>query len=397
MVRRIFGLVAVLASVGACGQLLGIETIHDDPADASVSGDAATPLDGPSREASGGSGNDATVDASADTPPPADAEIDAALPDARTDAAPLDSGPTGAALGCTSADGGPVSFPLNSADLNLAALVIDDGGIYMSDSTGVRRCTLDGCLGGATVVSSTKVFALGADGEHVIWCTNHNVQLADPNGTQTTSFVDWEGCGFLASHGADLYWANQASGGRVIHGVDDPEGGAANQVVSDTYGAAVALAPTSHSLFFMERDGTDASVVDHVVQCDLPSCDAGANVIGTAAPGAFVPALAANEERVFWGDPSSARLLACDVSGCAAGPSVVVGDASVTSVFADEGNVYWTDPNGVYKTPLDGGATKTLASPRGAGHVVANSACVYWTTSGAVEGGQSGVQAVRQP
>jgi hypothetical protein len=77
----------------------------------------------------------------------------------------------------------------------------------------------------------------------------------------------------------------------------------------------------------------------------------------------------------------------------------------VASVFADDQALYWTSrdlpsANGsVYKTPLDGGPTQTVASNhRGPGHVVANAACIYWTDIGLVSPSTSGkVLGVRQP
>jgi hypothetical protein len=108
-------------------------------------------------------------------------------------------------------------------------------------------------------------------------------------------------------------------------------------------------------------------------------------VLGTATtgPGVIPPAITANEETVYWGDPGGQQIMACDVGGCADGGRVFA-DAAVSSVHADETALYWTSTvnaiGEVYKTPLDGGATATLATKqRGPSHVLANGACVYWT------------------
>jgi hypothetical protein len=390
VVRRAFAVALAAASLAACAQLLGIEAVHDDPADASAPVDGAVAQDAAADHAAD-AGVDGPADATIDVPPSVDAPVDTA---------PADTGPTvDPALGCTTPDGGPVGFFTNVSTFPLA-LAIDHAGIYVEDINGVRRCSLEGCDSGTTVVYPSQPQAFGADDEHLVVCDNGVLTITDPNGNTVRSWVALTGCSPVAAHGLDVYWANY---GEIHHAEDAPDAGQ-SPAVNPTPGAITEMAPTSRWLFFLAQPDPEAGA-QSAVRCDLPSCDGGAVVLGSASPGTgnLAPTIAANESHVFWADPSSRALLTCSADGCDGGPSVMVADAAVSGVFADEGALYWATSEGafgnVYKTPLDGGPTVTLAvNQRVPARLTANAACVYWTDNGFKPTNSPGlVLGVRQP
>jgi len=219
--------VSVTATLGAaaCGQLLGIQDVHDDPRDATATESAA---DAPS-----------LVDAAADArQPSADAATSDAVDDtgAAADAAFVDA-PDGPdpSLGCPAGDaGGTIFYKASVATLTFA---VDSNYFYAASSTTIIRCSIEGCSGPTQQIAQDNIYDLAANGRHVIWTTAAgapNINVATPDGVIVGGRLMGI-AGPVAAAGNDI-WA-------VSQGTDQP--GALWQVIDAPSGIDASIPPNS--------------------------------------------------------------------------------------------------------------------------------------------------------
>ncbi len=396
---RGLGFAAVALHLAACAQILGIDAVHDDAPDASPGAADATTSEPPDGQVDGhvASANptppdatpDALADGSNDGQPASDAR---SLPDAAT---------VDPALGCTGPDGGSVRFfPVNAISTYPLATAIDDSNVYVSDTNGIRACSLASCASGVTVVTSgmPRAFAVGA--LHVFVGDSATLSVIDRKGMLVQSFIA-SGLTHLVAHADEVYWSSGAVAHRLV---DAPD--ASDVPVVTAPGPIAALAANADSLFYVVFDGAGAG---SIYRCAAPACAGGASPVATIGPvdASKLPdvLLTADARSVYWYDPTLASVRACAATGCGAGPRTVLAAVTPSSLFVDATGVYWTQTNSqspdtgtVHKLPSDGGASVLIDdqsfNPQS---IVANASCVYWATPSIPSIPHGAVWAKRQP
>jgi hypothetical protein len=385
-VRLVALAVAAAAAVLACAQVLGIQSIHDDPAGG---GD-------------GGLGDQSVPDHSVPDQTVADQSVPDVGADASFDAGPDTNGPN-PALACPPVDGGATLFIRTGVEVARFAL----HGKYVFIALGVSRpgllrCPVEGCAeAGAAVYTAASGIALdvAANANHIFWLDNANqlqaVHIADLDGTDiATKLVT--AADRVVNVGSNAY---VLSGGGVSHVSDSPAGIDASvdwvrHDVSVSYGE---LAASASWVAFTDYDDAGAT---NVFVCPTSGCPDGAAPVDQIAPYDInYPAVhvAVDESNVYYTNPAIQAVVWCPVSGCSGPRNVVASGVVASSVAVDSTGIYYgVEPFGVpaslQKAPFDGGSPVFVADPQHIPiEVGANSACVYWTTAAGLGGNVDGV------
>lgn len=382
MVRRVIvvGGGAGLLAIAACAQVLGIQDVHDDPADSGHALDA-TALDGatlpdvsgPDVADSGAPSADSSVGYDAGNP------TDAAIADRAVDVGRVPD----PSLACPRGDGGPTQFlAVGGASFHFA---IDGQYLYAAPPSSVLRCSIEGCEGGAPAqISQDSVADITTNGRDVIWSATQGfaaLVIATPDGTSRGGQLVTKP-GAVAAVGSDVWTLDD---GIVIHAIDDPSGVDASSppfytpTTSTTY-QRIAASPSYVAFSEPDDAGTDIFV------CPRSGCADGAAPLWyvDSTSNGFPFVVAVDDQNVYFTDPVANVLESCPVSGCGGTPTVLTPNVSTDSIVPTPAGLYWAGQNGgvngVYRTPYDGGkplvVVATTAPPV---EVRVNDTCVYWS------------------
>jgi hypothetical protein len=181
--------------------------------------------------------------------------------------------------------------------------------------------------------------------------------------------------------------------GSTSGGADAGDGG----VARDAGAVMDAGAPGSDASDAQPESGPDSAASPCVPACTTTAPSTANCVIGrcvvTLASGQRSPtSLAVDSARVYWLNASGTSglgLYAVSIAGgapAALGAPNSVGSQLSDNVLAiDANNAYWGGYPGLYRTPLDGGATTALATTGYPEGVAIDSTNVYWTAGTTVQ------------
>ncbi len=374
---------AVLAlslTPAACAGLVGIQSIHDDPADggAQDSGGDRT-VDAPteaeatdSSAAEGASGDDGATDA--------DMPIDGGTTEGAVEAGP------DPLTGCTS-DAAVTVFV--QAAGNVLKVAIDSTYLYAGSSQGIRRCSITGC-GSALpqVLSNDIVDSIASNGRDLVWtdtASPASLVVATPDGTRLGGeLITYTGS--VAVSGQDVWVITQ--GGSLYH-LADTAGGVGE---GGTEFTSMPAYPSDQAIAASNTDVAFTSPVDggsYIYVCPATGCP------DTPAPMLFVnqgnlssaaqPLLALTDTTLYFTDPSTGDINACPVTGCVGAPTSVATAVRPSALFAAPEGLYWGGrPSGstnvLERIPFDGGSpTQVAVASDFPKQIVSNGKCVYWT------------------
>jgi hypothetical protein len=376
--------VSVTATLGAaaCGQLLGIQDVHDDPRDATAA-DSAT--DGTGLGDAAGDGNaDATQAGDAASPDASDDTGTGAL-DAPFLDAPDAPDPS---LGCPAGDaGGTIFYKASVATLTFA---VDSNYLYAASSTTIIRCSIEGCSGPTEQIAQGNFYDLAANGRHVAWTTgggSNTINVATPDGVIVGGRLMGI-AGPVAAAGNDVWAVSQGNftQGVLWQVIDGPSGiDASLPPVSTAVGTGPDLlaASPSYVAYALQVDaGTDVYV------CPRTGCsDAAAPFVHVDANTFQSPPvlIGLDDSNFYYADPTSKTLYVCPVGGCAGVPQIVDQNSSgIFGLSVSAGTATWggvgPSGEGIYMLAPDGGApifvTPSDALP---GQIITTDRCVYWS------------------
>lgn len=241
------------------------------------------------------------------------------------------------------------------------------------DSTGVERGQFT-----AIAVDSTNVYWTNAGGGTVM-----KVPIA--GGPSTTLASGQAQPWGIAVDGINVYWANFGNGGTTSAAVEVPVQGGSPTTLESGLWSSHAIAVDSANVYWTNTPG---AIISEPLGGGTPTTisTAGAPYGGSSEPGG----LAVDGTQAFWTMIEDGFLLATPVDGGATVTLAPGRQACPQSIVVDTTNVYWAAgcaniPGGaLLKMPKTGGTPSTLASATvqvfSAGGVATDGTSVYFTS-----------------